>query len=72
MQNPKKWQHQRLRHRKGVYRRIKLIDQEETSQSRWSSDEENAVLHLEGNGVPSFKVKGKINNERFETMIDSG
>ena len=51
-----------------------LIGEEPANQStaQRSSDGHNAVLQLEGNGVPSFIMKGKINNERFDTMIDSG
>ena len=61
---------------KDFFRQVKLIGEEPVNQSQlasqWSSDEENTVLHLHGNGVPPFIRKGKINNETFSTVMDTG
>ena len=32
----------------------------------------DAVLHVNGVGVKPFVMRGKINKQKFETMIDSG
>ena len=54
-------------------RRMNLIHQQE-NQSGSISDEEadNAILHVNGDGAPPFVIKGKINNQPFRTMLDSG
>ena len=53
-------------------RRVNLIDQQ-ANQSKGSTDDdaENAVLHVNGDGTP-FVLKGKIHNQPFCAMIDSG
>ena len=58
---------------RGNFQRVNLIGQT-TDQSEDSSDEnDNVVLHLAGNtGTPPFMLKGKINKQPFQTMIDSG
>ena len=54
-------------------RRINLIEQEE-DQLEVSNEykEDKLVLHVGGGGNEPFMMKGKINNESFKTMIDSG
>ena len=57
----------------GRMRRVNLIEQQ-ANQSEGSTDDdaENAVLHVNGDGTPAIVSKGKINNQPFCTMIDSG
>ena len=54
-------------------RRVNLIDQQ-ANQSGGSTDDEaeNVELHVNGDGTPPFVLKGRINNQPFCTMIDSG
>ena len=58
---------------RGKFQRVNLIGQA-TDQSEHSSGEnDKVVLHLAGNtGTPPFMLKGKINKQPFQTMIDSG
>ena len=54
-------------------RRINLIEREDNqSEESNEQDEENMVLHIGGSDNPRFVMKGKINNQPFTTMIDSG
>ena len=53
--------------------RVNLIGQA-ADQSEGSSewDQDNAVLRFDGTGVSPFVLKGRINKQPFNTMIDSG
>ena len=54
-------------------RRINLIrGDDDQSEESTGSEEDNMVLHIGGNGQQPFILKGKINNQIFATMIDSG
>ena len=54
-------------------RRINLIERDGSqSEDSGEQDEDNVVLHVSGSGVQPFVMKGKINNQPFTTMIDSG
>ena len=53
-------------------RRINLIEQEADQSEESTETEENMVLHIGGDGNQPFIMKGKINNQAFATMIDSG
>ena len=54
-------------------RRINLIEREDNqSQESNEQDEDNMVLHIGGSDNQPFVMKGKINNQPFSTMIDSG
>ena len=54
-------------------RKINLIEREDNqSEESNERDEDNMVLHIGGNDNQPFVMKGKINNQPFTTMIDSG
>ena len=54
-------------------RRINLIERDDDqSEESTEAEEDNMVLHIGGNGQQPFIMKGKINNQTFATMIDSG
>ena len=54
-------------------RRINLIEREDNkSEESNEQDEDNMVLHIGGSDNQLFVMKGKINNQPFTTMIDSG
>ena len=75
VQKTENWQHARKRQnwRKAGMRRINLIEREH-NQSEESSEREgdNMALHVGGGGNQPFTRKGKINNQLFSAMIDSG
>ena len=53
--------------------RINLIEQgDDQSEDSNVFEEDKMVLHVGGGGNQPFIMKGKINNESFTTMIDSG
>ena len=45
---------------------------DDQSEESTGAEEDNMVLHIIGNGRQPFIMKGKINNQAFATMIDSG
>ena len=50
-----------------------LIEQEDDqSEDSNEYEEDKVVLHVGGGGNQPFMMKGKLNNESFTTMIDSG
>ena len=53
-------------------RRINLIEREDNQSEESSEQEDNMVLHIGGKEDQPFVLKGKINNQNFTTMIDSG
>ena len=54
-------------------RLINLIEQDDDqSEDSNNEEEEQMVLHVGGGGNQPFMMKGRINNEPFTTMIDSG
>ena len=54
-------------------RRINLIEREDNqSEESNEQDEDNMVLYIDGSDNQPFVMKGKINNQPFTTMIDSG
>ena len=57
---------------KSGMRRINRIEQEANQSEESTETEDNMVLHIGGDGSQPFIVKGKINNQAFATMIDSG
>ena len=54
-------------------RRINLIERD-SNQSEVSTEleEDNTIFHIVGIGNQPFIMKGKMNNQAFSTMIDSG
>ena len=58
---------------RGGMRRINLIEQDDSqSESSNEMNVDNMVLHVSDAGNQPFVLKGKINKEPFNTMIDSG
>ena len=54
-------------------RRINLIERDDDqSDESTGAEDNNMVLHIGGNGQQPFIMKGKVNNQAFATMIDSG
>ena len=54
-------------------RTINVIERDDDqSDESVGAEEDNMVLHIGGNGQQPFIMKGKIHNQAFATMIDSG
>ena len=51
-------------------RRVNWVDEE--SEEETSGSEEKAVLSIDGQGTTPFMMKGKLNKNKFNLMIDSG
>ena len=56
----------------GNMRRVNLIERDNNQSEECSEwDDDNVVLHVNGVGVKPFVMRGKINRQKFETMIDT-
>ena len=53
-------------------RRINLIERDDDQSEESAGAEDDMVLHIGGNGQQPFIMKGKLNDQAFATMIDSG
>ena len=56
----------------GIGRKILIEQANDQSEDSNEYEEDKTVLHVGGGGNQPFMMKGKINNESFTTMIDSG
>ena len=58
---------------KGGIRRMNMIEQDDSqTESSNETTDDNIVLHNSGAGNQPFVLKGRINKDPFNTMIDSG